>query len=427
MLSWLNIAENRNIVTGAAGSAQNGGGMSGSKNVTSKDAGWGMLAAHLTKTCGVQFDKKQAQNKFTYLEKKFHAAKLWQNTSGVGVSEEDRVRGITSIPEKLTDMCPNFELWESWFGNNQKYSPASIVQSGLAHEGDGGTEAEGDQSPLRDNGFDVDELGGPDGKYDDAVEKGAEQSAHNNDGVAEESGDSYNGPNGDAIVAGSVGPGPPSPSVAASGHGGVAAMTSPAGSVGRGVVAGGRGRGTGANSAAVAQQKAALTLAVMNRPANPGTSSPSQSSGSSGKNSFDGVYADAAKNKCATMMDISRQRNVVEGEHQVAEHAFRNDDRRAQHAFQKALELEKQAQEHKFQQQQKALQLLSDRQEALTKKQIEYDKTLASLLVADKTGKLADDFESRRDRERTAAASAPDPVAMMLQQFMPDLPRPRNN
>ena len=87
MLSWLSFADNRNIVTGAAGSAQNGGGMSGSKVVTSKDAGWGLLAAHLTKTCGVTFDKKQAQNKFTYLEKKYHAAKIWQNTSGVGVSE----------------------------------------------------------------------------------------------------------------------------------------------------------------------------------------------------------------------------------------------------------------------------------------------------------------------------------------------------
>ena len=96
VLSWLSITDNRNIVTGAAGSAQNGGGLSGSKVVTSKDAGWGMLAAHLNATfrnAGVTFDKKQAQNKFTYLEKKYHSAKIWQNTSGVGVSDEDRARG----------------------------------------------------------------------------------------------------------------------------------------------------------------------------------------------------------------------------------------------------------------------------------------------------------------------------------------------
>jgi hypothetical protein len=96
VLAWLSNPDHRNIVTGAAGSAQNGGGLSGSKCVTSKDAGWGMLAAHLNATfrnIGVTFDKKQAQNKFNYLEKKYHAAKIWQNTSGVGVSEADRQRG----------------------------------------------------------------------------------------------------------------------------------------------------------------------------------------------------------------------------------------------------------------------------------------------------------------------------------------------
>ena len=96
VLSWLCVPEHRNIVTGAAGSAQNGGGLSGSKCVTTKDAGWGMLAAHLNTTfrsSNLTFDKKQAQNKFMYLEKKYHQAKLWQQTSGVGVSDEDRARG----------------------------------------------------------------------------------------------------------------------------------------------------------------------------------------------------------------------------------------------------------------------------------------------------------------------------------------------
>ncbi len=99
VLSWLSNADNRNIVTGAAGSAQNGGGLSGSKVVTSKDAGWGMLAAHLNVTfrnSGITFDKKQAQNKFNYLEKKYHQAKIWQNTSGVGITDADRSRGSCS-------------------------------------------------------------------------------------------------------------------------------------------------------------------------------------------------------------------------------------------------------------------------------------------------------------------------------------------
>jgi hypothetical protein len=96
VLSWLSVPENRNIVTGAAGSAQNGGGLSSGKVVTSKDAGWGMLASHLNetfRTIGVVFDKKQAANKFAYLEKKYHQAKIWQNSSAAGITDLDRAKG----------------------------------------------------------------------------------------------------------------------------------------------------------------------------------------------------------------------------------------------------------------------------------------------------------------------------------------------
>jgi hypothetical protein len=60
--------------------------MASSKVVVSKDTGFGMLAKHLTSTCGYDFDKKQAMNKYAYLERKFHDAKTWQRTSGVGVT-----------------------------------------------------------------------------------------------------------------------------------------------------------------------------------------------------------------------------------------------------------------------------------------------------------------------------------------------------
>jgi hypothetical protein len=93
ILSWLSIEANRNIVTGAAGSAQNKGGLAGNSVVVSKDTGWTNLAKHLSDVCGVQFDKKQAANKFSYLEAKFRKAKIWHNQSGVGIDDEDRKRG----------------------------------------------------------------------------------------------------------------------------------------------------------------------------------------------------------------------------------------------------------------------------------------------------------------------------------------------
>jgi hypothetical protein len=69
--------------------------MSSNKLVVSKESGFGMLAKHLSETLGYPFDKKQAQNKFAYLERKFHAAKTWQRTSGVGITDEDRARGLS--------------------------------------------------------------------------------------------------------------------------------------------------------------------------------------------------------------------------------------------------------------------------------------------------------------------------------------------
>ncbi len=77
-----------------SGAAQNNGGMASSKVVVSKDTGFSMLAKHLTSTCGYEFDKKQALNKYTYLERKFHDAKTWQRTSGVGITEDDRSKGL---------------------------------------------------------------------------------------------------------------------------------------------------------------------------------------------------------------------------------------------------------------------------------------------------------------------------------------------
>ena len=127
LLQWLAQPDNRNIITGAAGmfaalacrassvsarcaasatafgtrvahrttgAAQNNGGMAGGKLVCSKDQGFALLAKHLSAACGYAFDKKQAQNKYTYLERKFHDAKTWQRTSGVGVTNDDRAKGL---------------------------------------------------------------------------------------------------------------------------------------------------------------------------------------------------------------------------------------------------------------------------------------------------------------------------------------------
>lgn len=190
--------------------------------------------------------------------------------------------GINTIPEKLADMCPKFELWDSWFGCSQKYSPSSIVQSPRPVDDidgeDGGSEGHDDDdveqdAAVREDGKDVrvDACdGGADGRYDDAVYNGEAVDADNS---------SLNA-HADADNAPSVPPSVASPT---------SEPRSPPVGVGRG-----RGRGRGVSAAAstantmiVAQQKGLLSQALMNRP--PIVTSASQSSSGnsgSGKNVF---------------------------------------------------------------------------------------------------------------------------------------------
>ena len=168
-------------------------------------------------------------------------------------------------------------------------------------------------------------------------------------------------------------------------------------------------------------QKAALASAITS--SRVVVSSPSVSTNSSsGKNSFDAVYAEASKNKCEVMKVIEVQRSASAASLQNAEHQFKVSERVDQQHFQRSMEMDKQAKEHQFLQQQQSIKILAERQESKVQKEIEYDKTLASLLIADKSGALADDFERRRKRERQQEATSDDPVLNILQRFIQSRP-----
>jgi hypothetical protein len=47
-------------------------------------------------------------------------------TSGIGIDEADKKKGITTMPAKLEHMCPSYELWDQWFGSKQKYHPSNV-------------------------------------------------------------------------------------------------------------------------------------------------------------------------------------------------------------------------------------------------------------------------------------------------------------
>jgi hypothetical protein len=193
-MTWLSDADNRNIITGAAGAAQNNGGMNSGKTVVSKSQGhvfplssfsatltldrWVMLARHRSSELSTQFHHSQAENKYRYYEGKYHKAKLQSQNSGFGVDAADLAKGIETIDQKTESLCGSYALWDSWLGSTQMYAPAS-VRSGSARA----PSADDDEevgAPVGDVVHIVaDEVdGGADGAADDeAAEAGARNGA----------------------------------------------------------------------------------------------------------------------------------------------------------------------------------------------------------------------------------------------------------
>ncbi len=238
-------------------------------------------------------------------------------------------------------------MWNSWFGDSQKYDPASIVQSRFVADGEDADdvasddEAEEGTSALDNVGADV--AGGSDGALD---------------AVQDEAGAATR----EAILSPSKGGSvPPSP-VGASPR------------VGTKRVAPAAAPSVALLAAATAKQQ--LQTIIANPPV---VSSPSQSSSGSGKQTFDAVYAKAAENKVICLKDIAKT--------------------------QAANAMDIQRGEHYFQGQKLVLEMKLATEERKMRQKIEFEKNIANLLVADSSGKLAQDFMTvlREEQQRQAS------------------------
>lgn len=115
MIKWLEIEENRNILDGK----QAGGAPHSGKGIT-KTEGFNRLANHINNTCGTNYNGTQMQGKFTYYKGKYIKVVAFQSStcSGEGVTELDRMNGITTIKAKLNSLCPFYEKWEELYGES---------------------------------------------------------------------------------------------------------------------------------------------------------------------------------------------------------------------------------------------------------------------------------------------------------------------
>lgn len=413
LMTWLSNCDNRNIISGAAGSAQNNGGMNSSKLVVSKAQGhviplccfrlhtltlnrWGMLAKALSEKTGGTFDSSQAENKYRYYEQKYHKAKLASQVSGFGVDNADREKGIQNIDQKMESLCASYFLWDSWFGSTQKYAPASVLVGGLPGEDEAGDEVEADANPMRRDDPEAPEAvpqvdavsGGVDGARDDA----ARTEAAATDVQSASSG----GRQGKAAVGGKSGP---------------------------------------AAGALVGAQQNLMSIVAKS----PTSASVGSSGKSSSSSNFDQVYASVQAAKSAQMqlpcliriyslrlyaaqaqVEIARRHNEAASETQTR--GFNHDEQKQtrEFGFQRELESRKFA----FEAEAKALELAvsrSDQQaDRNVRQRIEFERNVTQLLTTDPTGKLAKDLVSVIDDRfgPLQRSDQHDPVANLLERFM---------
>jgi hypothetical protein len=425
-MTWLSNSDHRNIITGAAGAAQNNGGMASGKIVVNKSQGhviplssfpfpatltftrWNMLARSLSEQLSTPFDSSQAENKFRYYEQKYHKAKLASQVSGFGVDDADRAKGIHNIDQKMESMCTSYALWDGWFGSSQKYSPASVVcapgvDSDLDSEEHGGESS----GAVIDVDSAVNAIhGGDDGAADDAAIDAAAEFESSQPGAALE------------------------PAASHPSHPAAPSQMAPV-----------QVRPKG-NAAAAAAAVSAATASKQNLLAcvatSPSSGSVANNSSRSSSSSFDQVYATMQAAKSAQIhrpsiiyssqfyaaqaqLDIAKNHD----EHEVACQArgFAHEDRKQMRDYEFQSELQKR--KLAFEAEAKGLELAASRAdqqaERLVRQRIEFEKNVTQLLEKDPSGVLATNLVTFVD-SRFGAVQRPDQqqdaVAIFLERFM---------
>jgi hypothetical protein len=310
-------------------------------------------------------------------------------SSGIGIDDADKKKGITTMPAKLENMCPSYELWDQWFGSKQKFNPSDVQTNARVFEEEDvdGQNRLGMPDPT-DVAFPSD--GGADAQLDElGVEDVGDENIGNDesgrqDGVVDNNGDGVTGVQGSSSNSSVQSPrgGVPrsSPHASPNGH------QSP-----RSAVAPGQRQQQVQLATAEAQAAQAAVAAAV-------STSPSTAAKA---DKFDATYS-------------AVQHRKIEMQHTIEQSRCAN-----------AILL--QSRDQKFQ-----ARLISAQQqckdqdaeaERRLRQRISYETNMTQLLVKDASGALANDFDRRiqaqQDREdrrlQSQNSSGRDMLAMLLQ------------
>jgi hypothetical protein len=215
LFQWLTVPENRNIITGAAGmfaawsfsvSARRAAAAARCLYLIARQAllrtveGWLVASLLFPKTkdspCSPSISRPHAAMLLTRnkhrtsihtLSASFTMPKIGSVHLALALLQKIKPRvcvfsfpllkshmstGIHDIPGKLNSICPSFDLWNSWFGESQKYDPTSVVtndsQSDQGENDEQGHDRQEDEVVALERGGDAVNAddGGPDAHLD---------------------------------------------------------------------------------------------------------------------------------------------------------------------------------------------------------------------------------------------------------------------
>ena len=126
MVMFLEDSSNFRIITGSAIQGPPVGG----KRLR-KINGFKLMADFVNKKVpGSYWDAKTAKNRFELYLKAYKKTRKLSISTGWGVTESDKKKGIHTIAAKKESLCPNFERLETLFGLRQNIQPTNIKELG---------------------------------------------------------------------------------------------------------------------------------------------------------------------------------------------------------------------------------------------------------------------------------------------------------
>ncbi|KAJ2993844.1 hypothetical protein HDV02_002049 [Globomyces sp. JEL0801] len=122
IINWLKVKENFAMITKSA--------IQGEKKFRKIDA-YKELAKYVSEGSKIPWDAKQTKSRYEGYFNTYKKTKHAAGCTGWGITDDDRGLGITTIEEKLEDMCPNFAAMDALFADSQDAKQIDTQESGL--------------------------------------------------------------------------------------------------------------------------------------------------------------------------------------------------------------------------------------------------------------------------------------------------------